>query len=64
MTQMPGVKKPVNSWMYWNAWSKLPSSGFAVTHRDDQRHRGREAPDQDQVPLRGLRDAAADTHPS
>ncbi len=27
---MPGVKKPVNSWMYWKAWSKLPSSGFAI----------------------------------
>jgi hypothetical protein len=27
MTQMPGVKKPVNSCMYWNAWVKLPSSG-------------------------------------
>ena len=28
---MPGVKKPVNSWMYWNAWSKLPSRGRAQT---------------------------------
>ncbi len=27
---MPGVKKPVNSWMYWNAWSKLPSRGLAA----------------------------------
>ncbi len=27
---MPGVKKPVNSWMYWKPWSKLPSSGRAV----------------------------------
>ena len=31
ITQMPGVKNPVNSWMYWNAWSKLPSSGRAVS---------------------------------
>ena len=30
ITQMPGVKNPVNSWMYWNAWSKLPSSGLAM----------------------------------
>ena len=30
MTTIPGVKKPVYSWMYWNAWSKLPSSGRAV----------------------------------
>src|ERR1700689_2991523 len=29
MTQMPGVKNPVNSRMYWNAWAKLPSSGLA-----------------------------------
>ena len=28
--QTPGVKKPVNSWMYWNAWLKLPNNGFAT----------------------------------
>src|SRR5210317_1886687 len=27
--QTPGVKNPVNSWMYWNAWGKLPSNGLA-----------------------------------
>src|SRR5262245_4422330 len=30
MTQIPGVKKPVNSWMYWKACVKLPSSGLAA----------------------------------
>ena len=27
---IPGVKKPENSWMNWNAWSAPPSSGFAA----------------------------------
>ena len=30
MTTMPGVKKPVNSWMNWKAWSNPPSRGRAV----------------------------------
>ena len=30
MATMPGVKKPVNSWMYWKAWSKPPSRGLAT----------------------------------
>jgi SSS family solute:Na+ symporter len=29
MTVIPGVKKPLNSWMYWNACSELPTSAFS-----------------------------------
>ena len=29
ITRIPGVKKPVNSCMYWNADSKLPRRGWA-----------------------------------
>ena len=30
MASIPGVRKPVNSWMYWKAWSKLPNKGRAT----------------------------------
>ena len=30
MTTMPGVKKPVNSWMYWKACSNPPRRGGAA----------------------------------
>ena len=30
MTVIPGVTKPVNSWMNWKPCSKLPISGRAV----------------------------------
>ena len=30
ITKIPGVKRPVNSCMYWNILSKLPRRGFAT----------------------------------
>ena len=64
ITQMPGVKKPVNSWMYWNAWSKLPSSGLAVTIAMTSATTAVQPPDQHQVLLRCLRTQRAGRHPS
>ena len=29
MTKIPGVKKPVKFWIYWNADSRLPNRGVA-----------------------------------
>ena len=48
ITQMPGVKKPVNSWMYWKPWSKLPSNGLRDDDRDDDRHDRDDAADHHQ----------------
>ena len=52
---MPGVKKPVYSWMYWKAWSKLPSSGRAVRIASSDRDDRGDAPDPHQLRLVGLR---------
>ena len=30
ITKIPGVKRPVKFWIYWNIESKLPKSGFAT----------------------------------
>lgn len=31
MAKAPGLTKPVNSWINWNAWSRLPSNGAMNT---------------------------------
>ena len=54
---MPGVKKPVNSWMYWKAWSKLPSSGRATIIAITMRRKAHRAADRDQVLLGRVRPA-------
>ncbi len=48
---MPGVKKPVNSWMNWKACSDWPSRGRAVSDGDDDRRDRGDAADEHQLLL-------------